>query len=150
MKNRRALAKLFTAGAFVVLFMFCLIFLIALAGGVALASPTGIYWMFLIPFPLYIFAIGSFFWTLRAVAKGDRFPPLIDRLLARVGWSLFIAGLLVVFGIPLTMKLMTGQGGYAYFDPASMTLGVVGAGLASVSHLLGRAIDAERELDEFI
>lgn len=110
------------------------------------------------PMYIYIAALWMVRQALGSIARGDLFGRVAPRLLFRVGLALFAGALFEVFGRPAAMILSYGsvrplaERGLMTGEVAvtSITLGVVGATLMVVSHLLARASELRRELDEFV
>jgi hypothetical protein len=103
------------------------------------------------PTAFYLFAIWSIGAAMGQLAKGRLIQPTLSDALRRVGLALGFGGLLSVFGVTNLIRLIEGgQGGWAYFDVAGMTLGMIGGAL----FLLGRVIDhagrVQAELDAMI
>lgn len=103
------------------------------------------------PALFYLYAVWSIGTAMGQVSRGGLFQPILSRALRHVGVALGLGGLLSVFGITNISRLMGGdQGSFAYFDVASMTLGMIGGAL----FLLGRVVDQagvlQSELDEII
>ncbi|WP_262423285.1 hypothetical protein [Brevundimonas denitrificans] len=103
------------------------------------------------PTAFYLFAIWSIGAAMGQLAKGRLIQPTLSDALRRVGLALGFGGLLSVFGVTNLIRLIEGgTGGWAYFDVAGMTLGMIGGAL----FLLGRVIDhagrVQAELDAMI
>lgn len=103
------------------------------------------------PTLFYLYAVWSIGSALGQVSKGRLIQPTLSRALRHVGIALGLGGLLSVFGITNITRLIGGQqAGFAYFDVAGMTLGMIGGAL----FLLGRVIDQagaiQSELDQII
>lgn len=103
----------------------------------------------MLPMPFYLWAI----WTARRaillIGEGDALKSIVSRMLSRIGIALFAAGLVRVFGVAMAFRLLNGSGTIAYYDPAAMTVGVVGLTLIIVARLVAEAEAARAELDEF-
>ncbi|WP_396593680.1 DUF2975 domain-containing protein [Brevundimonas sp. R86498] len=103
------------------------------------------------PTLFYLYAVWAIGAALGQVSKGRLIQPTLSRALRHVGIALGLGGLLSVFGITNITRLIGGyQAGFAYFDVAGMTLGMIGGAL----FLLGRVIDQagvlQSELDQII
>ena len=103
------------------------------------------------PTAFYLFAVWAIGAAMGQLAKGRLIQPTLSDALRRVGLALGVGGLLSVFGVTNLIRLVEGgQGGWAYFDVAGMTLGMIGGAL----FLLGRVIDhagrVQAELDAMI
>ena len=103
------------------------------------------------PTAFYLFAVWSIGAAMGQLAKGRLIQPPLSGALRRVGLALGFGGLLSVFGVTNLIRLVEGgTGGWAYFDVAGMTLGMIGGAL----FLLGRVIDQagllQAEMDEMI
>lgn len=99
----------------------------------------------------YLYGVWSIGAAMGELARGRLIQPTLALALRRVGLALGLGGLLTVFGITNITRLIDGaQASWAYFDVASMTLGMIGGAL----YLLGRVIDQagllQAELDEII
>jgi hypothetical protein len=142
-RRARILRDLVTL-VFVVL---ALVLSIELLGGV-----TGHYsphWLIArLPVVFYLAAI----WMARAafasIARGVMFDAVVPRLIRRVGIALAAGALTNVFAVPWIWRFVLGRGSYAWYDPAAITLGVVGFALVLVAHLLAQASEMRSELDE--
>lgn len=104
-----------------------------------------------LPALFYLFAVWSIGSAMGQLAKGRLIQPTLSSALRRVGLALGLGGVLSVFGVTNLMRLLgLTQGGFAYFDIAGMTLGMIGGAL----FLLGRVIDhagrIQAEMDEMI
>ncbi|KAK0341905.1 DUF2975 domain-containing protein [Brevundimonas aurantiaca] len=104
-----------------------------------------------LPALFYLFAVWSIGSAMGQLAKGRLIQPTLSSALRRVGLALGLGGVLSVFGVTNLMRLLgLTQGGFAYFDIAGMTLGMIGGAL----FLLGRVIDhagrIQAEMDEII
>jgi hypothetical protein len=102
-----------------------------------------------LPMLLYLWAIWNARQAIAAVGRGDLFGPVVGRLLARVGFALFLGGLTQVFFVPWLIWGLGWGPSIAYYDVAAITVGVVGATLVIVAQLLRQAESMRRELDEF-
>lgn len=99
----------------------------------------------------YLFGVWSIGSAMGELARGRLIQPTLALALRRVGLALGFGGLMTVFGITNITRLVDGaRASWAYFDVASMTLGMIGGAL----FLLGRVIDQagalQAELDEII
>jgi hypothetical protein len=104
-----------------------------------------------LPTVFYLFAVWSIGAAMGQLAKGRLIQPTLASAMRRVGLALGAGGVLSVFGVTnLTRLVAGGTGGWAYFDVAGMTLGMIGGAL----FLLGRVVDqagrVQAELDEMI
>ena len=103
------------------------------------------------PSLFYLYGVWSIGAAMSELARGRLIQPTLALALRRVGLALGFGGILAVFGITnLTRLVDRAQASLAYFDVASMTLGMIGGAL----YLLGRVIDqagvVQAELDEII
>ncbi|UYY77303.1 DUF2975 domain-containing protein [Sphingomonas sp. R1] len=105
--------------------------------------------IFHLPMCMYVWAIWMVRQALKSIASGAAFGQVVPRLLLRIGSALFAGGLTSVFGVTLLTRLIYGRGAFASFDGAAITLGVVGATLVLLSHLLAQASAMREELDAF-
>ena len=77
--------------------------------------------------------------------------PILVHALRRVGLSLGLGGLFSVFGVTNVIRLIEGgRGGFAYFDVAGMTLGMIGGALFLLGGVMEQADKVQAELDEMI
>ena len=101
-----------------------------------------------LPVVFYLAAI----WMVRAacasIARGQLFDRVMPRLIERVGIALTAGALTNVFVVTWIWKIAFGTGAYAWYDPAAITLGVVGFALILVARLLAQAAEMRAELDE--
>lgn len=105
--------------------------------------------IFHLPMCIYVWAMWMVRQALRSIASGAEFGQVVPRLLLWIGSALFAGGLASVFGVTLLTRLLYGSGAFANFDGAAITLGVVGATLVLLSHLLAQASAMREELDAF-
>jgi hypothetical protein len=128
--------------------------LLALLGGIqfwfVLSGPKPPLLILLMFAPMYVY-IGAI-WMVRqalsAISRGAMFDQVVPKLLFRVGIALFFGALFNVFASPaisIMFKLRIG----VFFDGAAVTLGVIGATLILLSHLLKQAASMREELDSF-
>ena len=95
-------------------------------------------------------------WTLRcafaSLARGALFDRVVPRLLRQLGGALALGGATSVVLAPLAQRAVAGtaRGAYLAFDPAAITLGVVGLLLVLLARLFSRAGRMRVELDEII
>lgn len=142
--------KVAAAAILVVLVILCLVFLVpimAVAGGRTEHVDLIVE---MLPLPFYIWAI----WTARRaillIGSGGALKSVVSRMLARIGIALFAGGLVRVFGVPLAFRLINGSGSIGVYDPAAITVGVVGLTLIIVARLVAEAEALRAELDEFL
>ncbi|HET6631764.1 MAG TPA: DUF2975 domain-containing protein [Rhodanobacteraceae bacterium] len=119
-----------------------------------LLPQRGLNWLFLVrllPALCYLWALWAVQHTLAEFAAGRLFQPAVARGLGRVGWGVLVGALLRTFAVSNLTRLLThGHGAVAYFDPGTIVLGVVGAALVLLAHLIGQARRLQLELDEMI
>lgn len=105
--------------------------------------------MTFLPIPFYLWAI----WTARRaillIGHGGPIYDVLSSMLARIGAALLIGGLVRVFVVSWGIRLVRGGGPYGAFDPAAITVGVVGITLMIVARLVADAGAMRAELDEF-
>lgn len=101
-----------------------------------------------LPVFFYLAAIWMVRAALASVARGALFDQVVPRLLERVGIALAAGALTNVFLVPWIWMAAFDRGSYAWYDPAAITLGVVGFALILVARLLGQAAEMRAELDE--
>ena len=104
----------------------------------------------MLPMPFYLWAI----WTARRavllIGKGGALSSVMSRMLARIGIALFAGGLMRVFGVTLALRFVGSSRSYGYYDPAAITVGVIGLTLVIVARLVAEAEAIRAELDEFL
>ena len=98
----------------------------------------------------YLFAVWSIGAAMGQLAKGRLIQPILAKALRHVGIALGLGGLLAVFGITNIVRMIGGNGSYAYFDVASMTLGMIGGALFLLGRVVDQADRIQSELDEMI
>lgn len=104
-----------------------------------------------LPTVFYLFAVWSIGAAMGQVAKGRLIQPTLAHALRRVGLALGFGGLISVFGVTNLSRLIAGgQGGWAYFDVAGMTLGMIGGALFLLGGVMDQAGKVQAELDEMI
>lgn len=104
-----------------------------------------------LPTAFYLFAVWSIGAAMGQLSKGRLIQPTLVHALRRVGIALGLGGLLSVFGVTnLTRLIEGGQGGWAYFDVAGMTLGMIGGALFLLGGVMEQAGKVQAELDEMI
>lgn len=103
-----------------------------------------------LPMLFYAWALWSVRGALAGYASDGALSARASRSIQAVGISLFLGGLSNVFGVPLILHALHGQGSFAYFDVAAITLGAVGLSLIVIGRLLADAEAARRELEEFV
>jgi hypothetical protein len=137
--------------------LLALMYLIApgvlMARGAYPGAPVG--WLsqvvWALPTVFYLFAVWSIGAAMGQLAKGRLIQPTLASALRRVGLALGFGGLLSVFGVTNLMRLIDGgKGGFAYFDVAGMTLGMIGGALFLLGGVMEAAGRAQAELDEMI
>ena len=103
------------------------------------------------PTLFYLYAVWSIGTAMGQVSRGRLIQPTLARALRHVGIALGLGGLLSVFGITNISRLIGGsQGGFAYFDVAGMTLGMIGGALFLLGRVMDQATHIQAELDEMI
>jgi hypothetical protein len=104
-----------------------------------------------LPTAFYLFAVWSIGAAMGQIAKGRLIQPTLVHALRRVGIALGLGGLLSVFGVTNLIRLVeSGRGGWAYFDVAGMTLGMIGGALFLLGGVMEQAGKVQAELDEMI
>lgn len=101
-----------------------------------------------LPVVFYLAAIWMVRTALASIARGVLFDAVIPRLISRIGVALAAGALANVFVVPLLWRAAFGHGGFAYYDPAAITLGVAGFALILLARLLAQAAEMRAELDE--
>ncbi len=104
-----------------------------------------------LPTVFYLFAVWAIGAAMGQLARGRLIQPTLADALRRVGLALGFGGLISVFGITnLTRLVAGGAGGWAYFDVAGMTLGMIGGALFLLGGVMEQAGKVQAELDEMI
>ncbi|HYC73781.1 DUF2975 domain-containing protein [Brevundimonas sp.] len=104
-----------------------------------------------LPTAFYLFAVWSIGAAMGQLSKGRLIQPTLVHALRRVGIALGLGGLLSVFGVTNLIRLVeSGRGGWAYFDVAGMTLGMIGGALFLLGGVMEQAGKVQAELDEMI
>ncbi|CAN7252426.1 DUF2975 domain-containing protein [Brevundimonas sp. LjRoot202] len=104
-----------------------------------------------LPTVFYLFAVWATGSAMGQLSKGRLIQPTLASALRRVGLALGFGGLLSVFGVTNVSRLIEdGQGGWAYFDVAGMTLGMIGGALFLLGGVMEQAGKVQAELDEMI
>lgn len=110
---------------------------------------SGIVWA--LPTAFYLFAVWSIGAAMGQLSKGRLIQPILVHALRRVGLSLGLGGLFSVFGVTNIIRMIEGgRGGFAYFDVAGMTLGMIGGALFLLGGVMEQAGKVQAELDEMI
>lgn len=157
---RRRCAQFRWLAVFMVISVGALLALIHLvAPGVTLArgdfTGTPGAWMsqfvWAMPTVFYLFAVWSIGSAMGQLSKGRLIQPTLVHALRRVGLSLGLGGLFSVFGVTNIIRMIgDGRGGFAYFDVAGMTLGMIGGALFLLAGVMEQAGKVQAELDEMI
>lgn len=104
-----------------------------------------------LPTLFYLFAVWSIGSAMGQLARGRLIQPTLAHALRRVGLALGVGGVLSVFGVTNIARLIEGgRGGWAYFDVAGMTLGMIGGALFLLGGVMEQAGKVQAELDEMI
>ena len=104
-----------------------------------------------LPTVFYLYAVWSIGSAMGQLARGRLIQPTLASALRRVGLALGFGGLLSVFGVTNIMRLIEGgRGGWAWFDVAGMTLGMIGGALFLLGGVMEQAGKVQAELDEMI
>jgi len=104
-----------------------------------------------LPTAFYLFAVWSIGAAMGQLSKGRLIQPTLVHALRRVGLALGVGGLVSVFGVTNVIRLIEGgRGGWAYFDVAGMTLGMIGGALFLLGGVMAQAGKVQAELDEMI
>ena len=142
--------KVAAAAILLVLIILSLVFLIPIIAFSAGRAEHAWLVTEMLPMPFYLWAI----WTARRavllIDKGDALSSVMSRMLARIGIALFVGGLMRVFGVSLVLHFISGSRTIGYYDPAAITVGVIGLTLVIVARLVAEAEATRAELDEFV
>tara|TARA_B100001179_G_C18557660_1_gene389015 strand:+ start:597 stop:1052 length:456 start_codon:yes stop_codon:yes gene_type:complete len=99
----------------------------------------------------YLYALWACRSAARRLQRGASFDDAIPALFTRMGIALVVGAALETFGYWWLVRLLEGgPGSIMAYDPATMTLGAVGALLLVLSGLWRQAGGMERELDEIV
>jgi len=99
----------------------------------------------------YLWALWSVQRALGDLATGRTFQPTVARAMRHIGAGVLTGALLETFAVTNLMRWILGtRGGYLYFDLSTIVLGVVGAALVMLAHLVDRARAVQDELDGMI
>lgn len=120
-----------------------------LAAVIANGAPA-VLWVRQLPLVFYLAAIWMVRQALAAIARGGSFERTVARMIGRVGVVLALGALTNVFFGPWLGRVLFGRGPIAAFDPAAITLGVIGFALVLLASILGSAADMRAELDEIV
>ncbi len=105
----------------------------------------------LLPALCYLWALYSVYRAFARLARGEMFQATVASALRQIGYVVVAGALLRVFAVTnLTRMIVHGHGGFAYFDPSGITLGVVGVALILMAQLIDRARILQHELDAII
>jgi hypothetical protein len=108
-------------------------------------------WVFALPACGYLWALWALQRALGDLAGGRLFHPTVARAMRHMGGGVLAGALLnVVVVINLSRWITGGRGSYLYFDLSGIVLGVVGAALILLAHLVDQARAAQAELDEIL
>jgi len=101
-----------------------------------------------LPGAIYLYAIWSCRSAARRVQKGARFGDEMPALLARIGLAIAVGALIELAVGPWLLILLNGP--IFTYDPATLTLGAVGALLLVLAGLWRQAAGMADELDGFV
>ena len=104
-----------------------------------------------LPSIAYLWALWSVQRALGDFGAGRIFHATVARALRHLGAGVLAGSLLKVFAVTnLTRLLVQVHGGYAWFDMSAIVLGVVGAALILLAHVVDEARMVQAELDEIL
>ena len=104
-----------------------------------------------LPSAIYLYAIWSCRSAARRVQKGARFGDEMPALLTRIGLAIAVGALIELAVGPWLLILLNGWPGSVFtYDPATLTLGAVGALLLVLAGLWRQAAGMADELDGFV
>jgi hypothetical protein len=149
------LATLLVAAGLAALVLLGLVGVPMLAGPDAAALGPGQRWLLrlivALPAVGYVWALWSAQRALGDLAAGRTFQPTVSRAMRHIGGGVLVAALIEVVALPNLIRLVTaGAGSYLYVDLSAIVLGVVGAALVLLAHLVDGARAMQAELDEFV
>lgn len=108
-------------------------------------------WVFALPAFGYLWALWALQRALGDLAGGRLFHVTVARAMRHMGGGVLAGALLnVVVVINLSRWITGGRGSYLYFDLSGIVLGVIGAALILLAHLVDKARAAQAELDEIL
>lgn len=146
MKRSRLLAALVTL--VLLLLTFALVVQALAIARRPVAEPANL--LMQIPALFYLWSVWIVRRAILVLGSGRGGEAMLARMLRSLGIALFLGGSAAVFGVPLLLRLLHGAGPVANYDPAAMTLGVVGSALVLVAHLADQAASMRQELDEIV
>ncbi len=99
----------------------------------------------------YLWALWAVQQALGELAAGRLFQDTVARAMRHMGAGVLAGALLNVFAVINLARWITGgRGSYLYFDLSAIVLGVVGAALILLAHLIDQARAVQAELDEIL
>ena len=99
----------------------------------------------------YLWALWALQQALGDLAAGRLFHLTVARGMRRMGAGVLLGALLNVFVVTnLARFIVSGRGGYLYFDLSGIVLGVVGTALILLARLIDQARAMQAELDEIL
>ncbi len=152
LRRRSRLLRTLTTIVFSVLVLALMLELAGVARSPHPVPAAGYMLIYRAPMLFYLLAI----WTVRlafgSIARGALFDMVVPVLLTRLGLCLLLGATTNVLISPSLLRLFYGpsHGALANFDPAAITLGVIGLMLVLVARLLAQAAAMRTELDEIL
>lgn len=104
---------------------------------------------FFVPLPFYLAALWLARSTIVRIDAGMALRSAISPMLTRIGWALFLGGLVQVWVVPW-LGMFEAHGAFGNFDVNAITLGAVGITLVMVARLVKDAELDRAELDEIL
>lgn len=152
LQRRSHMAKRLTTLVFILLALAVAVDLMAVLRSGEPGTNAGFLAIYRLPMLFYLFAIWMVRRAFGELARGVLFDQVVPTLLTRVGLALAAGATATVFVTPLLLRSIEGSrwSAYAQFDPAAITLGVVGLMLVILARLLGMAAAMRAELDEIL
>lgn len=99
----------------------------------------------------YLWALWASQRALGDLATGRMFQPTVARAMRHMGIGVLAGALLNVFAVTnLARMILGGRGSYLNFDLSGIVLGVVGAALILLAHVVDQARAMQAELDEIV
>ena len=104
-----------------------------------------------LPSVIYLYAIWACRSAARRVQKGARFGDEMPALLTRIGLAIAVGAMIEIAVGPWVLLMVKGWPGPIFtYDPATLTLGAVGALLLVLAGLWRQAASMADELDGFV
>lgn len=104
-----------------------------------------------LPLLFYLWALWAIGGAFRLVGTTDDLDAAIARVLSRVGGALALGAVFTLVGSPVLLRIVSGgRGGFVAYDPAAMTLLVIGLLMVLLAGTVARMKAMRDELDGFV